>query len=293
MACASTYGSRPWNPPDYYATEQYAEVGDLRIAFLELGREHERSVVFLHGWSGNVLNFKYQFEALASDHHVLVYDQPGHGKSERDPETEYTLDLFGRTVVGMLDDRGIERATLVGNSAGGRIALWVAEHHPERVEALVLSNTTGSGRDGFVAPVLRTVRPRGLRRLELTTGEHLREQAGPLWDAKREYLASYHGTVEERPYLEMLADSLAPLYAKIDAAALAAFSMPVMLIWSDDDPIVPRRARRYFERHIPGARSEVIEGGGHTPMQAKPGQYTQLVRRFLASPNPPPSERTW
>jgi 2-hydroxy-6-oxonona-2,4-dienedioate hydrolase len=281
LACAPTkYGTAPWRPPAYYDVEHFTEIDGLRICYLEAGTDKPEAIVFVHGWSGNVHNYWAQYEHFARDYHVLVYDQPGHGKSERAPGVEWDIERYGNTLVAMLDERGIERATIVANSAGGSIALWVALRHPERFERLVLSNSTGSGRNGATTSILHTVTAWGLRNFDLSTGKRYVGD-DERTRTKREFIGSFYGTVEEKPYLQMLARSLNDLYHRFRPREIAELEMPILIIWSDHDPVLGQAPRRWFDRHLPEAKKYVIQDGGHTPMQKKPDEFNCIVARFI------------
>jgi pimeloyl-ACP methyl ester carboxylesterase len=250
------------------------------VCYLEAGTEHEDAVVFVHGWSGNVHNWWDQFEVFSRTHHVLVFDLPGHGKSEKGPELDVTLHSLVETVVSLMDLRGIERATLVGNSAGGNVAARVAIAHPDRVERLVLSDATGSGRDGIIAWVKPSVSAERLNRVGLTTGEHFPGD-DPKSRARAEMIRSYVGTVEEEPYLESLADTFSMYYERIPKGQLQALSVPTLLIWGADDPVVPKRSIHYFERHIPHTQTLWVDGAGHNPNTETPEAFNCALGAFL------------
>lgn len=113
-----------------------------RIHLLDEGPRRAPVVVFLHG-SGNgacgYSNFKDNYPALTeAGYRCLVLDLIGFGYSDKPSDVQYTLDFFVECVVQTLDALGVERATLVGNSLGGAIALGFALAHPQRVERLVL-----------------------------------------------------------------------------------------------------------------------------------------------------------
>jgi pimeloyl-ACP methyl ester carboxylesterase len=270
----------PWQPPPYFAQECYADVDGVRVCYLEAGVEHDDAVVFVHGWSGNVHNWWDQYEAFSRDHHVLIFDLPGHGKSDKGADVHVTMDSLVETVVSLMTLRGIERATLVGNSAGGNVAARVAIAHPERVERLVLSDATGSGRDGIIAWFKPSVSPERLNRAGLTSGEHFPGD-DPKSRARAEMIRSYVGTEEEAPYLQSLSDSFAMYYERIPKQQLQQLKMPTLLIWGADDPVVPKRSIHYFERNIAQAQTFWIDGAGHNPNTETPAVFNCALAAFL------------
>jgi pimeloyl-ACP methyl ester carboxylesterase len=270
----------PWNPPPYFAQECWADIGGVRVCYLEAGVEREEAMVFIHGWSGNVHNWWDQYEYFSRRRHVLVFDLPGHGKSDKPADVEAWMELWVRTVDELMDRRGIERAVVVGNSVGGNVAARLAIARPERVQKLVLSDPTGSGRDGIIKWVIPTMRPAYLQRAGLTTGEHFPGD-DPKSRARAAMIRSYVGTAEEAPYLQALSDSFAASYSRIPAAELAKIRAPTLLVWGDEDPVVPRRAVRYFRRRIPDTRTFSVADGGHNPNTEAPTIFNCVLEAFV------------
>jgi pimeloyl-ACP methyl ester carboxylesterase len=273
-------GHEPWTPPDYWSSEQYVEIDGLQICYLEAGPpDAEQTIVFVHGWSGNLQNWWDQFEHFQRSHRVVVFDFPGHGKSERGEHVDYSMDLYVDVLDGVFDELGIERAHVVGNSAGGWIAAMFAVEHPEHVDKLVLSDSTGSRYLGPVGPILPVMSGRMLQMAKMTTGEHY-----PGLDAKsrarQDFVASFAGTVEEKPYLDMLGELLRPSYERIDHR-LPEIAAPTLVVWGDDDPVVPKRAMKVFVRGLEDVRSYSIRLGGHTPMMASPDEFNCVVEAFF------------
>jgi pimeloyl-ACP methyl ester carboxylesterase len=275
-------GTEPWTPPSYYADESYVEVDGLKICYLEAGppADEAETIVFVHGWSGNLQNWWDQFEHFQRRYHVVVFDAPGHGKSERGEHLDYSMELYLATLHNLLDTLGLERVIVVGNSAGGSAAAKFAIAHPERVSKLVLSNSTGTRYTGSLGAVLPLLTARWLQMAKMTTAVHYPGQ-DPKSVARQEFVGSFAGTVEEAPYLEALAALLPYCYERIPSEALAQIEAPTLIVWGDDDPIVPVKAMRTFEKAIEHDQSYVIHLGGHTPMMNSPDEFNCAVDAFL------------
>jgi len=273
-------GHDAWTPPDYWSAEHYVEVEGLRLCYLEAGpADAEQTLVFVHGWSGNVQNWWDQFEHFQRSYRVIVFDLPGHGKSERGEHVDYSMENYVEVVEGLFSALEIERAHVVGNSAGAWVAAVFAFEHPERVDKLVLSDSTGTRYTGSAGAVLPIMSGRMLQMAKMTTGEHY-----PGVDAKsrarQEFVASFAGTVEEKPYLDMLGGLLPSSYERIDAR-LGSIAAPTLVIWGDDDPVVPIQAMRVLERALANDQSYVVHLGGHTPMMQSPDEFNCALEAFL------------
>jgi pimeloyl-ACP methyl ester carboxylesterase len=275
-------GSEPWTPPDYFADEQFVEIDGIRVCYLEAGppASEAETIVFVHGWSGNLQNWWDQFEHFQSRYHVVVFDAPGHGKSERGEHLDYSMGMYLSTLDGLLDELELERVILVGNSAGGWAAANYAYQHPERISKLVLSDATGTRHVGSVGAILPLLNARWLQMANMTTGEHYPGQDFKS-QARQEFVSSFSGTVEEAPYLEALAALLPHSYVEIPKARLRSIAAPTLVVWGDDDTVVPIKAMRTFEKTIPDEQSYVIHLGGHTPMMQSPDEFNCVVDAFL------------
>lgn len=273
-------GSEPWTPPDYWTDERYIELEGLRICYLDAGPEQADVIVFVHGWSGNVQNWWEQFEHFRHRYRVIVFDAPGHGKSERGQHVPYSMELHVDVLTGLLDELEVEQAIVIGNSGGGWIAAQYAIQHPERVSKLVLSDSTGTRHKGVAGPILRTLSARWLQVANMTTGDHY-PGLDPKSQARQEFVTSFAGTVEEEPYLEALATLLAPTYARIPKDEFAKVRAPTLILWGDNDPVLPVWAMRTFQRMIPGSIGYEVRLGGHTPMMQAPEEFNCAVDKFL------------
>lgn len=289
LACAQPFGTEPWQPPDYWLEEHYAEIADLRICYLEAGPPADapgvETILFVHGWSGNVQNWWSQMEHFAADYHVVVFDAPGHGKSERGEQVPYTMARHEAVAIGMLDHLGVERAIVVGNSGGGSVAARLAMDHPDRVSKLVLSDSTGTKVKGKVALALPVIDVRRLQVAKMVTAVHYPGK-DPLSVARQAFVHSFAGTVEEEPYLAALAELLPKAYDRIPDDDFGRIDAPTLVIWGDNDPVLPRRAMRLLIERIPDAEGYLVHEGTHTPMMAAPDEFNCAMRAFLESRSP-------
>jgi pimeloyl-ACP methyl ester carboxylesterase len=275
-------GTEPWTPPDYFADERFVEIDGVKVCYLEAGppADQAETIVFVHGWSGNLQNWWDQFEHFQRRYHVVVFDAPGHGKSERGEHLDYSMELYLATLDGLLDELGLEQVIMVGNSAGGWTAANYTIAHPERVSRLVLSDSTGTRYVGSVGSILPLLTARWLQMADMTTGEHYPGQ-DPKSQARQEFVVSFAGTVEEAPYLEALARLLPDSYVEIPRPKLATITAPTLIVWGDDDSVVPIKAMQTFEDAIADNQSYVVHLGGHTPMMNSPDEFNCAVDAFL------------
>lgn len=238
------------------------EVGGTRVAYRVLGTGPP--VVLLHGLAGSGQWWARNVVALAARHLVLLLDLAGYGESRGGrpiPLAEET-DLVG----GWMERIGLERASFVGHSMGGRVATDLAAGAPGRVDRLVLvapaifpdADPPRPWRAGTgVVRTLPHTSPALLPRAVRDAG-----RAGPrrLWRAAREVLSP---APEDR---------------------LSRIGAPTLLVWGEHDAIVPLAYGQRLARRLPDAELVVVPGAGHSRMWDRPEAFNRLVLAFLAGP---------
>jgi pimeloyl-ACP methyl ester carboxylesterase len=276
----------PFEPEPYYDQENYVTIHGLKTCYLEQG--HGQALVFVHGWAGNAFNFMDVFDDMALEFHVFVLDLPGSGKSGCLPEFNYDLGFYADFVEKFMDAIGIEKAHLVGHSMGGHIAAIFALEHPERLYKLVLVDAagvdTGSSlmsigskiiTPSLVIPMIHLVFPVTEEKLERV----------PHSEKNRVLLAEErYSSVVRACTGQALSQSMKSIVRYNVTERLSQIKAPTMVVWCEDDELVPLENAYIFQKGIPEAKLVIIKSCGHTPMQCRPDQFTSALKKFLASP---------
>jgi pimeloyl-ACP methyl ester carboxylesterase len=271
------------------------ELPGRRVSTLTAGEG--RDVVLLHGLGATKTSFFECAAGLArAGYRVHAIDFPGFGSSSKPVGGAYTAKWFADTVTGVMDELGIDRAHLVGNSMGGRVALEVGLRSPERVRGLgLLCPAVAFVKRGF-HPLVRLLRP------ELGVLPHrIRREmvAGQLWDlfadpgALDPYLADV--VVDE---FQRIYGSPAARFAFLSAARniyldapfgrygfyprLARLEPPALFVWATHDPLIPAGFKRHVSQWLPAAEQIVLDACGHVPQVERPAQTNGILRRFFA-----------
>jgi pimeloyl-ACP methyl ester carboxylesterase len=142
--CASSPEGREASTSLANAKSHFATFGTNKIHYVILGKG-KKAIVLVHCWSGNLGFWREQVPALADKARLVLVDLPGHGRSDK-PHTAYTMDFFAASVLAVMSDAGIDKATLVGHSMGVAVICRVLAQAPERVAALVAVDGTLRGR---------------------------------------------------------------------------------------------------------------------------------------------------
>jgi pimeloyl-ACP methyl ester carboxylesterase len=234
--------------------------------------------------------WRHVVPALAADHDVIAIDLPGFGESDRPAPGVYRYDAtaFSETVIGVLDALAIERATLVGHSMGGGVALHTAARRPERVDRLVLVDALVypfpvpvEGRAvliPYLGEVLfRRLTTRGLMRHFLR--QHV--YADPTRVA--EDWVDYLWERVNRPGGFAAAAAALRACARSDAVerSVRAVRAPTLVVWGEADRLFPPAAARRLADDIPGAELRLLPRCGHAPAEERPDDLTEAWSAFL------------
>jgi pimeloyl-ACP methyl ester carboxylesterase len=239
-------------------------------------------------------------EALAARHTVLAPDLLGHGDSAK-PRGDYSLGAYASGVRDLVAALGYDRATVVGHSLGGGIAMQFAYQFPERVERLVLIGSGGLGRE--VHPILRAATLPGSELvLALVGGAWLRATGGAVGGVLARFgLRTGEDLAGVATGIGSLADAGArgafvhTARAAIDAGGqrvsatdrlYLAAELPTLIVWGERDPIIPVAHGRAAHAAIPGSRLEVFEGAGHFPHREAPARFVAVIEDFVRSTEP-------
>lgn len=256
------------------------------------------AVVLLHGLGATNSSMLPTLAELSHDHHVFAPDLPGFGESGK-PLRAYHPAFYATWLHEFLDAAGIERAVLVGNSLGGRVAIEMALRHPARVERLVLfAPSLAFRRFRFFQPVVRLLAAE-LGALPMPVPRWLAMRVLWLMFAEPERLpaAWYEAAMDEfqRVFCTLrgrIAFVSAARQIYLEAAdgphgfweRLPALTRPALFLWGDQDLLVPAAFARHVEAALPRARSVVLPSCGHVPQFEHPVRTHRLVREFLSEP---------
>jgi 3-oxoadipate enol-lactonase len=229
-------------------------------------------VLFLHGIGGNRHHWQEQLPVFATRFKAAAWDARGYGDSDDYPGA-LKFDDFNADVLRVLDHFKQQKAHLVGLSLGGRIARNFALRYPERVSRLVLANTT-PGFDAMTPEEVRRFVDERKNRTPESIKALISAHARP--GAYQDLLASFKA-LRQASYLKTLEASV----TQDRAAPLERIRVPTLVITSDEDRVYPPSVARGMLKRIPGARLAVISGAGHLSNLEQPGQFNQVVLRFL------------
>ncbi len=269
---------RPGQPIDGTSMKQRTKKDSL--SFDDVGEGP--ALILLHAFPLSAAMWHEQRQALSPIVRVITPDLPGFGDS-RPMVGLTTIDGMADTIVGLLDELGIEQAILGGLSMGGYVALSFARRHGHRLLALILADTKAEADD----TTAKANRDKMIGLATTNSASAVVEQMLPKLLSEK--------TLSERPDLveavrqigssqsrEGIVAGLQALRDRGDAtSALPGLCVPTLIVvGSYDKPTPPDGARR-MAAAIPGAKFEIIEGAGHLSNMEQPERFNGVVRDFL------------
>ncbi|HEX2016471.1 MAG TPA: alpha/beta fold hydrolase [Solirubrobacteraceae bacterium] len=256
-------------------------------------------ILLVHGIAGSAQTWTETQRQLGRDFNTIAPDLPGHGVSDK-PVGDYSLGSLASTLRDLLVALGHERATIVGHSLGGGVAMQFAYQFPERCERLVLVSSGGLGRDVnlllraaclpgadlFLSAVSRPLSVAGtsvggaLGRLGWRPAPDLEEVARGF--------ASLADTPTRRAFLHTLRSVVGTTGQRVDASdrLYLAAEMPTLLVWGERDPIIPAHHARTAHELMPGSRLVTFPASGHMPHIDEPHLFCDTLLEFIESTEP-------
>jgi pimeloyl-ACP methyl ester carboxylesterase len=286
-------GRSGWLDVDWRSHQRWVTVAGKPVNTIDMGEGP--AIVFVHGLSGSWPNWLEQLPVFAQDHRVIAMDLPGFGHSPM-PRERITISGYGRILDSLLETLGVSAATVVGNSMGGFVSAELAIAFPQRVERLVL--VSGAG--------ISTYRHRDVERIE----PFLRRLAPMLavytaWTATRSdrmarrrglrnltlgMVTRHPGRLPAPLAAEQLRGAGKPgfmqgLRANIDypiRERLPEIACPTLIVWGEDDKVIPVADASVFEELIPNSRKVIFKDTGHMAMLERPASFNRLLADFMS-----------
>jgi pimeloyl-ACP methyl ester carboxylesterase len=246
------------------------------VAYYEAGKGS--AVILIHGLGADSHHWAANIDVLSQNFRVIALDQIGYGQSDK-PLMRYSVENFADYLHGFLLVLKISKASLVGNSLGGWVALDFTIRHPQMVEKLVLVDAAGLR----PAEALK-IPDGGLKRLSPLNTQWFFD----LLAANKEWATTDLGSEAFERHREngdtyTVASSVAEMISgrEFEDKKLDKVRVPTLIVWGRDDMLIPLPMGEQFHKEIAGSQMIVIDGTGHIPMLAKPAEFNEAVGKFL------------
>ena len=261
-------------------------IDGVMLHIRDTGPRSAPALIMLHGFGSSLHTWEPWARALDSSYRVIRFDFPGSGLSEPDNTGDYADMRSMQLLAALMDTLGLRRATVIGNSMGGRIAWTFAARYPERVAQLVLISPDGFASPGFeygkpadvpfALSLMRYVMPMPLLRMSLEPAYADRRTmtdslATRYYDLMR--APDARNAMLQRMRQTVLTDPV-PLLRQVQA--------PTLLLWGQQDAMIPFRNAADYMQALPNAALVPLPNVGHLPFEEAPAAALVPLRRFLA-----------
>lgn len=276
------------------ASSQFVDTGNgLKVHVRDQGPRTAPPVILIHGSNASLHTWEPWVARLGDRYRIVTLDMPGHGLTGPDPGRDYHYARFVEVVDAVATKLGIERFAIGGNSMGGGIAWHYALAHPDKVNALVLIDAAGvpewqstKNPIGFrIArmPIVRNlgmyVTPRAIIASSLDTSVSNKAVVTEAAVDRYWNLLRYPGNRQATLDRFALVHNVEPA----TAGEMARIAVPTLVMWGQDDGLIPVSSARWFAGKIPGARLIVYPGVGHIPMEELPERSARDLDAFLSA----------
>jgi pimeloyl-ACP methyl ester carboxylesterase len=271
-----------------------------RVSYRSGGKREAPLLLFVHGITNSSASWETVLPLLTPHYRVIAPDLLGHGDSAK-PRGDYSLGAAASLLRDLMLALGHERATIVGHSLGGGIAMQFTYQFPERVERLVLVGSGGLGREvtmllraatlpgsEFILPLLVAeplvtageVIGRVLGKVGLRIGRDIAEMA--------EGFASLRDTEARKAFVHTARSVIDVGGQLVDATdrLYLAQALPTLIVWGARDRIIPASHGLRAHALMPGSRMELFENAGHFPHQDEPVAFAAALRDFVETTRP-------
>jgi pimeloyl-ACP methyl ester carboxylesterase len=270
---------------------QFIEVNGLSLHVKTMG-QGEPVFILLHGFGASLFSWHAVMEPLSKYGTVIAYDRPAFGLTERPLKwsglNPYSPEGNLALLSGLMDYFNIHQAILVGNSAGGTLAMQFALAQPERVQALILVDPATEGGD-FPAwvrflgstPQMKHLGPLFLRSIQTKGFDIVRNAWHDPTRITQETYDGYGKVLKAINWDRALWNFSMAAHDPGLREHLQDFHLPMLVITGDDDRLVPTAGTVKLAGELPGAKLVIIQNAGHVPHEEQPAAFMQAVESFL------------
>jgi pimeloyl-ACP methyl ester carboxylesterase len=264
------------------------EVAGTRLHVRDDGAKTAPAIIMIHGFGSSLQTWEPWARLLEPKFRVVRFDLPGSGLSSPDPHGDYRDARTISILLALMDRLGIAKASLIGNSIGGRIAWTFAAEHPDRVDKLVLISPDGFASPGFDyghAPkvpatlgLMRYVLPKSLLRASL------KPAYGDPSTLTDQTVTRYYDLMLAPGVRQALLSRMQETVLVDPRPLLQRIKAPVLLLWGEHDGMIPFSNAQAYLQSLPNARLVALPTLGHVPQEEAPQTSIAPVLTFLSEP---------
>jgi pimeloyl-ACP methyl ester carboxylesterase len=251
-------------------------------------RDDDTPLLLLHGTSASLHTWDGWVERIGTQRRIIRVDLPGFGLTGPNPAGTYDIDTYVDFVIELLDQLQLPRVVIAGNSLGGYVAWKTAHDHPDRVDRLILIDSSGYAYEsesvplGFRmarSPVLSPVFVRFLTPGAVASS--VREVYGDPARVSAPLVERYFELTLRAGNRRAVVDRFRQMVGGEHASQVGDVTQPTLVIWGAKDRLIPLKFGHRFVRELPNATLVVFDGLGHVPQEEDPEATVAAAMRFL------------
>ena len=264
----------------------FVSVAGLRLHVRDTGPRGAPTLILLHGFGASLHTWEKWATSLSDTYRVIRFDLPGFGLTGVDPTGDYSDARAVQVLAALMDALSAPRATLIGNSLGGKIAWMFAAEHPHRVEKLVLISPDGFASPGFeydkkpempaVVRLLPYVLPPAMVRMNLAPAY---ADKAALTD---ELVARYRDLMLAPGVRRAMIARMEQVRLEHPEPLLRRIEAPTLLVWGERDAMIPFANAADYLRALRHGSVVSFPDLGHVPQEEAPERSLIPVQAFLA-----------
>tara|TARA_B000000460_G_scaffold41838_1_gene25871 strand:+ start:202 stop:1164 length:963 start_codon:yes stop_codon:yes gene_type:complete len=273
---------------------QFVEIGDgVKVHLRDEGPKDAPAIILLHGSNADLHTWQPWVDALKGRYRVIRFDQVGHGLTGPDPNNDYSVANFVSDIDEVADKLGLQTFVLGGNSMGGGHAVAYALAHPDRVKGLILVDAAGApiikkskGNIGFtlartpvINRIMNYVTPRSM--IEQSLRETVSNEA-IVTDAM---IDRYWELLRYPGNRDATRRRFSGKWNTFSPQQMAEIKVPALVIWGEDDRLIPVEAGLWYDKYLPNSRLVVYDGIGHLPHEEAAQRSAAYVAKWLDEMN--------
>ena len=256
-----------------------AVIQDCRIAYRYEKAEDDQSetILLMHGWGCDGTIFNSMIDSLRKHASVLVVDFPGHGQSG-EPSAPWGVEEYANQILGLLDVLQISCTHIIAHSFGGRVAIWLASHAPERIGKMLITGGAGIRKTSTIQSS-RQKRYKRLKSILNVFGKvpFLRSAV----DILQEKLVQKYGSPDYRRLNQNMRKTFVKVISQDLSEFLPQIHASTLLVWGSNDTETPLWMGQKMEKDIPDAGLVVFEGRSHFAFVEEIARFRLIADTFF------------
>lgn len=258
--------------------EAFIQGCKLFYRFEPSNQQDAPTVLFLHGWGCDSSIFNAFYQEIGKHASLLAVDFPGHGQSG-EPAEPWGVAEFAQQILELLDSLGLSRVHMIAHSFGGRVAIWLGSHHPERVDKMIITGGAGIRKPDGQEQSRRQKQYKRMKAIVNAMGRlpFLKKMV----DRLQEALVQKYGSADYKRLNAQMRKTFVKVIQQDLSQWLPQIKASTLLIWGSNDTETPLWMGQQMEKEIPDAGLVVFDGRSHFAFLEEAQRFLVIVNTFL------------